>query len=169
MMLCVRRFKTGTSTPPSSSFCDAVGARVYVVLMQLNPYITFPGTARAAMTRYHEILGGTLDISTFGEYGAAREGVDPNGVMHARLTSGDGLVLMGSDNGGMPLTVGDNISISLSGADDALRGYFAALAEGGTVTMALDKQVWGDEFGMVVDQFGINWMVNITASEPDHA
>jgi PhnB protein len=62
---------------------------------------------------------------------------------------------------GLPVRAG--FSVSLSGDDaDALRGYFAKLADGGTVTMPLDKQVWGDEFGMCVDQFGIDWLVNIS-------
>ena len=63
----------------------------------------------------------------------------------------------------MPLDEGTNISISLSGDDaDDLRGYFEKLSAGGPVTMPLEKQVWGDEFGMCVDPFGIPWMVNIS-------
>ena len=53
-------------------------------------------------------------------------------------------------------------SVSLSGDDAVLREYFEKLAVGGTVSMPLAKQVWGDEFGMCVDQFGIDWMVNIS-------
>jgi PhnB protein len=53
--------------------------------------------------------------------------------------------------------------VSLSGDDaDELRGYWTKLSGSGTVTMPLEKQMWGDEFGMCVDQFGIGWMVNIT-------
>jgi PhnB protein len=58
---------------------------------------------------------------------------------------------------------GDNITVSLSGDDvDELRGYWEKLSDGGTVSVPLEKQVWGDEFGMCVDQFGTPWMVNIT-------
>jgi PhnB protein len=54
-------------------------------------------------------------------------------------------------------------SVSLSGDDaDALRGYFEKLSAGGTTTMPLAKQVWGDEFGMCIDQFGTSWLVNIS-------
>ena len=57
---------------------------------------------------------------------------------------------------------GDNIAVSLSGDDaDDLRGYWEKLSDGGTVTMPLEKQMWGDEFGMCIDRFGISWMVNI--------
>jgi PhnB protein len=61
---------------------------------------------------------------------------------------------------------GSRISISLSGDDaDELRGYWRQLAEGGTVMVPLEKQMWGDEFGMCADRFGINWMVNIAGAQ----
>jgi PhnB protein len=67
---------------------------------------------------------------------------------------------------GMEHNPGTNISVSLSGDDgDELRGYWDKLSSGGTVAVPLEKQMWGDEFGMCVDQFGIGWMVNI-AGEP---
>jgi PhnB protein len=71
---------------------------------------------------------------------------------------------MASDTpSGMERTSGDNITISLSGEDGGeLRGYWEKLSHGGNVTMPLEKQMWGDEFGMCIDRFGIPWMVNIT-------
>jgi PhnB protein len=84
-------------------------------------------------------------------------------IMHAQLEADNGMTLMASDTPpGMPHTQGDNITISLSGDDsDALHGYWDQLSQGGTVNMPLEKQVWGDEFGMCVDRFGVPWMVNI--------
>lgn len=133
---------------------------------QLNPYLNFPGTAREAMTRYQEIFGGRLDVMTFGQYGMEGEGAD--GVMHAYLESDDGFVLMASDMppGQDAATAASNVHVSLSGDDDALRRYWEALAEGATVTMPLEKQMWGDEFGALTDRFGISWMVNIGTGEP---
>jgi PhnB protein len=63
---------------------------------------------------------------------------------------------------GMETTTGTNISVSLSGDGDELRGYFQKLSDGGSVTMPLEKQMWGDEFGMCTDRFGIAWMANIS-------
>jgi len=58
---------------------------------------------------------------------------------------------------------GTNIAISLSGDDaDELHRYWEKLSAGGTVAVPLEKQMWGDEFGMCVDPFGINWMVNVS-------
>lgn len=144
----------------------AVGGEAYVgQMMRLNPYLTFNGNAREAMQHYQAILGGELVISTFGEYGAP-EGVDADGVMHANLETPAGFTIMASDNapGAPQVSLGDAMSVSISGdaADgEAMRGYFEGLSDGGTVTMVLEKQMWGDEFGMVVDRFGVGWMVNI--------
>jgi len=72
-------------------------------------------------------------------------------------------VLMGSDTpNSMDYTSGSSISISLSGDDEAeLTGYYEKLVDGGSVTEPLAKAPWGDSFGMAVDRFGTNWLVNI--------
>jgi PhnB protein len=128
----------------------------------LNPYISFQNDARQAMEFYKDVFGGDLTLSTFGEYG------DPNapgadGIMHGQLNTANGFTLMGADTPpGMETNPGDNITISLSGDDEQeLRGYWDKLSEGGTVTMPLEKQMWGDLFGQCTDQFGVQWMVNI--------
>jgi PhnB protein len=135
---------------------------------RLNPYISYPGTARDALTFYEGIFGGTLALSTFGEYGD-KNAPEANNIMHGQLETERGYTLMCADNPpGQELHPGDNMSVSLSGdsADaDALRGYFTKLADGGTVTVPLEKQMWGDEFGMCIDKFGITWMVNIGQSQ----
>lgn len=133
---------------------------------RLNPYLNFDGTAREAMTFYQQVLGGRLDVMTFGQYGMEGEGAD--GVMHAYLENDHGFVVMASD---IPpgqdgaATGASNVHVSLSGDDERLRGYWDGLAEGATVTMPLEKQMWGDEYGALVDRFGISWMVNIGSGE----
>jgi PhnB protein len=129
---------------------------------RLNPYISFDGTAREAMEFYKDVFGGELTISTFGEFGQADTPIADK-IMHAQLETKSGYTLMASDTPpGMDFTPGGNITISLSGEDeDDLRGYWEKLSDGGTVTMPLEKQMWGDIFGQCVDRFGIAWMVNI--------
>ena len=129
---------------------------------RLNPYISFDGTARDAMETYQEVFGGELSVNTFGDFGQAPPGYEEK-VMHSQLESPSGFTLMASDTPpGMPFQPGTNIAVSLSGDDEGeLRGYWDKLSEGGQVTLALEKQMWGDVFGMVVDRFGITWMVNI--------
>ncbi|GAA1690974.1 VOC family protein [Glycomyces endophyticus] len=130
----------------------------------LNPYVSFDGNAREAMEFYQSVLGGELHVTTFGESGVPDAPAEQ--VMHAQLTSSAGFTVMASDTPpGMPYVPGQNIAISLSGDDgDALRGYFAGLSEGGSVNIPLERQMWGDEFGALVDRFGIGWMVNIAGS-----
>ena len=133
---------------------------------KLNPYVQFDGNAREAMERYRDVFGGELTLNTFGEYGNDDPAMKDK-TMHAQLETELGFTLMASDSmPDHPSTPGSNIAVSLSGDDaDALRGYWDKLAEGGTVTMPLEKQMWGDEFGMVVDRFGIPWMVNIAHAQ----
>lgn len=130
---------------------------------RLNPYISFAGNARQAMEFYKGVFGGTLTLNTFGEFGA-QDAPEADKIMHSRLETDGGFTLMGADTPpGMDFNLGDNIAVSLSGDDtDELRGHWEKLSGGGSVSMPLEKQMWGDEFGMCVDQFGVPWMVNIS-------
>jgi PhnB protein len=124
----------------------------------LNPYLSFRDNAKEAMTFYQSVFGGELTMSTFGEFHASEDVAEQDKIMHAMLTTDNGMVLMGADTpSGM-----DYISLSLSGSEEPeLRGYFAKLADGGTVAMPLEKAPWGDTFGMCQDKFGVDWLVNI--------
>ena len=133
---------------------------------RLNPYLSFDGNAKEAMEFYKEVFGGTLTTSTYGEIGGL-EGADAAKIMHGQLETDLGFTLMGADlPPGMPYQAGNNSAVSLSGDDgDALRGYWEQLSAKGQVTVPLAKQMWGDEFGQCVDQFGVSWMVNISAPQ----
>ena len=129
---------------------------------RLNPYISFNGNARQAMEFYEGVFGGTLRLNTFGEFGA-QDSADAEKIMHASLETTSGYTLMGADTpSGMEHNPGNNIAVSLGGDDaDELRGYWEKLSDAGTVSVPLEKQMWGDEFGMCVDKFGVGRMVNI--------
>lgn len=128
----------------------------------LNPYLGFRDNAREAMEFYRSVLGGELTISTFGEFGASEDPAEKDKVMHAQLTTEDGLTLMASDTPDqMPLPEGSRVSVSLSGDDvDRLRGYWDGLSAGGHVVMPFEPAPWGDVFGMCTDKYGVQWMVN---------
>ena len=130
---------------------------------QLNPYLNFNGNARQALEFYARVFGGELTLNTFAQFGAARDSADAGRIMHGMLRTDAGYNIMGADiTSDMEYHPMAGFSVSLSGDDaDALRGYFEQLAASGTVTMPLEKQVWGDEFGMCVDGFGVSWLVNI--------
>ncbi len=132
----------------------------------LNPYLGFRDNAREAMEFYQSVFGGELTVSTFAELHGSDDPAEADKVMHAMLTSPDGLTLMGADTpNAMAYNPGDNISVSLSGEDEqTLRGYWEKLADGANVTAPLMAAPWGDIFGMCTDKFGIKWLVNINGA-----
>jgi PhnB protein len=121
------------------------------------------------MEFYKSIFGGELTQSTFAEFQASQDPAEQDKIMHSQLVTDNGLTLMASDTpNGMDYTPGTNYSVSLSGddKDDAeLRGYWDKLSSGGNVTMPLEQAPWGDSFGMLVDNFGVVWMVNIAGTQ----
>jgi PhnB protein len=137
----------------------------------LNPYITLDGNCKEAFDYYRTIFGGELsDVSPYSEAppGTPVDEADGDKLMHVSLPLTGGAVLMGSDR---PSTMGagtfgDTISITV-GPDSAEEGrrIFAALAQGGQVTMPYERQFWGADYGMCIDRFGIHWMVNYPAPE----
>ena len=129
----------------------------------LNPYLNFRNSARQAMDFYQSIFGGTVQRSTFAEFQVSDDPAEKDLIMHSQLATENGLTIMASDvPAKMELSEGSAISVSLSGDDEAeLTGYWQKLTDGGTVVEPLSKAPWGDSFGMVVDRFGVNWLVNI--------
>jgi len=142
--------------------------------MKIHVYLNFAGNAEEAMRFYERALGGRLtEIHRFGSMPTQGSELTPdqkNRVMHVGLELPDGQMIMASDTMegmGPPFTIGNNSSISIHPAskDDADR-LFKALAEGGTVTMPLADQFWGDYFGSLTDRFGVQWMVSYSSQPP---
>jgi PhnB protein len=133
---------------------------------RLNPYLNFNGNARQALEFYAGVFGGSPSLSTFADLGA-KDSPDADRIMHGQLDTDAGYTIMAADvTSDMEYHPMTGASVSLSGDDaNALRGYWEKLSAGGTTTMPMAKQVWGDEFGMCVDKFGVPWMIDIH-SEP---
>ena len=129
---------------------------------RLTPYLNFPEGTRAAMEYYRSVFGGELTVSTFGETpGMGLPESENDKVMHSMLEAGSDMTLMAAD---VPpgKDASPNGTLTLSGDDeDKLRGWWDALSGDGTVGVPLEKAPWGDTFGMAIDKFGINWLVNI--------
>ena len=134
---------------------------------QLNPYLSFQDNARQAMEFYKTVFGGKLTTSTFKEFNASQDPSEDNKIMHSQLEADNGITFMASDTPSrMDYKAGTNYSMSLSGENEAeLKGYFEKLAVSGNITMPLEKAPWGDTFGMLVDKFGVPWLVNITGQK----
>ena len=133
--------------------------------VELCPYLHFRDNAREAMEHYHSVLGGELTLSTFRDMGGmGMDEAELDKVMHGRLVTSEGLVLMGADTPSSMEFVPGGYSVSLSGDDEArLRSAFDGLSAGGTIGEPLVEAPWGDVFGMCTDRFGVEWMVNVSA------
>jgi PhnB protein len=133
---------------------------------RLNPYLNFNGNARQALEFYTSVFGGNLTLNTFAEFGA-KDSPDADRIMHGMLETDAGYTIMAADvPSEMEYHSVSGLSLSISGDDaDILHGYWDKLSETGTITMPLQEQVWGDEFGMCADKFGVPWLVNIAAPQ----
>jgi PhnB protein len=132
-----------------------------------NIYLSFDGNCRQAMTYYGKCLAGEPNFTTFAQGPpdiAAMAQDAPDRILHAELHSGP-VVLMAADTmPGMPHHPGNNFSISITCETLAeMERLFAALGDGGAVTMAMHDAFWGGRFGMLRDRFGISWMLSYRA------
>jgi len=132
----------------------------------INTYLTFNGNCEEAFNFYKSVFGGEFShighFSNMPEKDKIPKG-EENRIMHVSLPMGD-TVLMGSDSSeafGPPAVTGTNFSISI-GADSVEEAdtVFKALAEGGQIIMPMADTFWNAYYGMLVDRFGIKWMVN---------
>jgi PhnB protein len=131
--------------------------------MQLNPYLFFDGQCETAFKFYAQLLGGEIVAMMRHEGSPMEQNVPPEWrqkIMHARLVAG-GQVLMGSDVPPDQRQPAQGFSVTL-GVDEPAEAerIFAALAQGGAVHMPMQQTFWAVRFGMLVDQFGIPWMIN---------
>lgn len=132
--------------------------------MQLEPYVFYYGRCEEALEFYKSAVGGTYELSRF-EGSPMADQVPAESrqkIMHATF-KGDGFSFMASD-GDVSKAVdpeAGNISLSL-GIDDAAQAEraFNALGQGGTVKMPFAQAFWGGKFGVLVDRFGVEWMVS---------
>jgi PhnB protein len=131
--------------------------------MELNAYLVFNGKCREAFTFYERCLGGKIEaIMTVGESPMAEQAPPDqrNNVIHARMVV-DGKVLMGSDAPAAMYEEPKGFSVAIT-VDDPGRAerLFNELAQGGSIRMPLQQTFWSPRFGMLVDRFGIPWMIS---------
>ena len=136
--------------------------------MQMTTYLSFKGECEAAFKFYEQCFDGQLG-AIFRYAGSPLADQVPadwqDKVMHGSFTLGD-QVLMGGDVAPdrYEQPKGFSLSLQMQSPADAER-IFHELARGGTVVMPLEKTFWAARFGMVVDRFGIPWLINCEASD----
>ena len=131
-------------------------------MQAIVPYLNFNGDAAAALAFYSNALGGSVtQSSTFADANMAQDESQKDKILHAVFEAGD-LKFMVSDCP-PPVTVssGDQVSLSLNFTElEAIEKTFAALADGGNITMPIQDTFWGARFAMTKDKFGVHWMFN---------
>ena len=131
--------------------------------MQFTPYLSFNGNCEEAFKLYAQVLGAKIE-STFRYEGSPMSGQVPadwgQRIMHSSITLKDG-VLMGADAppGHYQPASGFSVCINATDPEDAER-KFAALSKGGKIVMPIQQTFWARRFGMLIDQFGIPWMIS---------
>lgn len=136
--------------------------------MRVNPYLSFKGQCEAAFSFYAQRLGGELGTIFRYEGTALTDHVPADWstkVMHGSIRVG-GMMLEGCDVAPDRYEESKAISLALhiENTADAER-LFAELADGGKVIMPLEKTFWAARFGVVIDPFGIQWLINCDGSE----
>jgi PhnB protein len=131
--------------------------------MQLNPHLNFNGDCEAAFNFYEKCLDARITFMMPYEGSPVADHVPAawrNKILHATLKVGDGL-LTGADVSPEHYQKPQGFSVTLGIKDPAdAERMFHALAENGTVQMPLQETFWALRFGMLVDRFGIPWMIN---------
>lgn len=128
----------------------------------LIPYLFFNGNCREAMNFYQQCFGGELEIMTYGD--APQQNNHPAGpeneIIHSFLKN-DHFTLMASDWPNQGAKLGDNVQLNISCESLAeIEELFKKLTNGGKIIQSLSDTFWGARFGMLIDQFGIHWMLN---------
>lgn len=143
----------------------------------INIYLNFNGNCEEAFHFYQSVFGGEFPyVGRYSEMPPQSEDAPPmseeeaNKIMHMSLPIGGDTILMGSDTGGAwaeEVKFGNNFTIAVNTdskekADDIFNG----LSQNGSVSMPMNDAFWGDYFGLLTDQFGINWMVTFANPTP---
>jgi len=131
------------------------------MMKEIATYLNFNGNCRDAMKFYERCLGGELHMMPFSEVPGNYPPEAKDRIMHARLTNGPAVLMASDTMPGMPFHQGTNFAIAVQcQSQEEIEKLFNAVSEKGKVTMPLQDTFWGARFGMLTDQFGINWMFN---------
>lgn len=135
----------------------------------INPYLNFDGNCEEAFMFYRSVFGG--EFTGLLRYKDVPDSLpipeeSPERIMYISLPISHETVLMGSDRPEYcyPTSKGDNFSIAISSkSEKETKRLFSALSAGGEVKVPLERAFWGAFFGMFIDRFGIQWLINYEA------
>jgi PhnB protein len=130
-------------------------------MIGINVYLNFSGNCREAMTFYSKCLGGELLLMSFADMPGETPKELKDKIMHAKVSKGPHVLMASDDDPRTPLQPGNNFSICIQCESlEEIERLYSALGEKGTPTSPLQDTFWGARFGLLTDQFGIQWMFN---------
>ena len=126
------------------------------------PYLTFNGTAKQAFEFYAKALHGEIvAMNYFGDSSMESIPEDKDRVMHGILKAGDLTIMTSDTHSGQEVSSGSMVSLSMNFNDEeTITKTYQALSEGAEIIMPLQDTFWDAKFGILKDQFGIQWMFN---------
>ncbi|GKX54198.1 VOC family protein [Leminorella grimontii] len=133
--------------------------------MELQPYLFFAGNCEEALQFYQRSIG--AEVTYLLRYKDSPEPhSDPipeewqNKVMHANVRIGESQFMAsdGKCDDNYPDFNGFSLTLHADSRKDAER-LFKSLASGGRVTQPFQATFWSSGFGMVLDRFGVSWMI----------
>lgn len=128
-------------------------------MKELQIYLNFDGNCRQAMEYYAKCLDAKLDVMPYSQGPMEVPPEAKDRVLHSRLTKGTQIIMASDCPPGTPLQQGNNFAISINcDSRQEVDQFFASLGDKGKVIMPTADMFWGAYFGMVTDQFGVNWM-----------
>ncbi|NJK43993.1 MAG: VOC family protein [Pleurocapsa sp. SU_196_0] len=134
-------------------------------MSKLRPYLGFDGQCQEAMTFYHGILGGNLEVQLVKDSPTAAH-MPPemqDKVIHAALTAPDFILLASDMSGARDSSERVSLMVECS-SDEEIKRFFQGLSDGANVTQPLMESFWGSTFGHLTDKYGIYWMFNHTTA-----
>ena len=136
--------------------------------VQATTHLNFRGQARDALGFYQSVFGGEQTIATYGQFAATQDAAQADQVIWGQVVSDKGFRIMAYDvQPEKTWNPGDNaFYVSVRGDDAAeIAAYWETLSEGGTILQPLGPAPWSPLYGMVTDQFGITWVMDVMAAQ----
>jgi len=133
--------------------------------MKISPYVAFSGQCTEAIEFYEQAFNAKATIMRYKDIPHCDDYEAPKGtedfVVHGQIEIGGGSIMFSDAPPDYPVTVGDNITITVEFDNaDQTKKIFDALKEGGKVSMEIQEAFWSKCCGSLTDKFGINWHVS---------
>jgi PhnB protein len=129
----------------------------------IQPYLHFDEKCKEAMNFYQSLFGGELDVMEIGDSPTKEQFPKAlhHQVLHASLTNGNFNIMASDMCGQGELNQGNSVQLSLDCYSEAeIKNLYEKLSEGGKILQELKEQFWGALFAMVIDKFGVRWMLS---------